>query len=921
MNPRSLPTLLTNFVGRASELDVLRALLVDEGHRLVTLVGPGGIGKTRLALRLAVEVAEDPRADVVFVDLGALAHERLVDAAVLEAVSPGVKPGRTPLRAALLDLRGRSVVIVLDTCEHLPAAAARVAGAVLTECPDARVVATSRVPLHTLDERVWRVPPLAVNVEGANDTSDAAHLFIDRVSLVRPDLGRSPQAWSEVERIVRTLDGYPLAIELAAARARMMTLGEIAEALDLRLLAGGPSRGEARHQTMRRSLDWSYALLSDREKLVFARLSVFTEGWTADAAVAVCAGEELSASQVRDALSDLVDKSLIVASGTSRRDRFRMLLPMRQYAAELLGADEVSEDYVRVTARHIAYFTRLAERADVELWALKSDERALIDVEMPNLRAALDAACAAGSVDALRITGALGSYWRMCGSLTEGVEATGRALAAVADGEHPERAMTLAVRSTLTFWTGDLPGTKAAATEAIEIATRSGDRRARTHGLVRLANFTCITDPPLAQPMFRTALELATGAHDELVLADALCCYTLSLLWQGDFPLLFDIAQQALTAAEAIDFNSVRSLALWCLAVRAQSMGDVSEALRLADAILPSAPANAGEAATFARSCRIQVLSTAAALQGNPRRARTLALAEIERLTREPMRWACGLLTKALAYAELAAGDLDAARASAERVYADEREGSGFLAWQAQSILMLVALASADAAGAREHAARVARIADRLGNRYAAMVGTLGTARAALVELDPGSAEITALDALATSTDEGWWLEAVTAMELVASAATDRGEYPRAAKLFAAVDAARSTRGVVRVPLEAAHWNHKRIVAADGCDETARSQALAEGAAMSMPDAAAYARESHNPRSRASRGWKSLTATESKVALLAADGLLNPEIAEQLFVSRSTVKVHLSHIFAKLGVANRTELAVLVHSRNPDTRK
>ncbi|GCD97021.1 helix-turn-helix transcriptional regulator [Embleya hyalina] len=914
VNPRSRPTLLTNFVGRASELDALRPLLRD-GRRLLTLVGPGGIGKTRLALALATE---DPDADVVFVDLGALADERLVDAAVLEAVSPGVKPGRTPLRAALHDLRERSAVIVLDTCEHLPAAAARVADTFLTACPRARVLATSRVPLHTRDERVWRVPPLTVGAGDAHDPSDATRLFVDRVELVRGDLVRTPETRADVERIVRALDGFPLAIELAAARTRMMTLREIADGLDLRLLAGGPTRGEARHRTMRRCLDWSHALLSDREKLLFARVSVFTDGWTADAAEAVCGDEEPTARWVRDTLAALVDKSLIVADGKSRDTRYRMLLPMRQYATGLLGADETSRDFVRVNERHVAYFAALAERADLELWALSVDRRRLIDVEMPNLRAALESACAAGSVDALRITAALGSYWRMCGSLTEGVEATGRALAAVPDTAHPARAMTLAVRSTLTFWTGDLPGTEAAATEAIEIAKRSGDRRALSHALLRLANFICITDPPLAQPMFRAAVDLAKGAHDNLALADALGCYTLSLLWQGDFPLLSDIARQALDAAAAIDFDGVRSLTLWCLAVGARSTGDVAETLRLADAMVPAVAGNAGEAAAFALTCRVQVLSTTAALRGDPHRARELALAEFERVTREPMRWACGLLIKALAYAELAAGDLDAARAWAERVYADEREGAGFLAWQAQSILMLAALASADPAGAREHAAHVTRIADRLGNRYAATVATLGTARAALWEHDPGTAEITALDALTTSCGEGWWLEAVTAAELVASAAVERAEYRRAVTLFAAVDAARDASGVVRVPLEDTYWSGRRAVATDALDEPALSRALADGAAMSLPDAAVYARDTHNPRSRASRGWESLTPTESRVALLAADGLLNPEIAEQLFVSRSTVKVHMSHILAKLGVANRTELAVLVHSRARD---
>lgn len=922
------PVILTSFVGRESELQELRSPGL-ENERLLTLVGPGGIGKTRLALHLADSALGDHSTDLVFVDLGSLAHESLVDAAVLEAAAPGAGSSHTPLRTAIAQLRDRSALVVLDTCEHLPSAASRVADALVDECPDVRIVATSRIPLRASRERTWRVPPLSVAPGSIDARSEAARLFVERVSLVRGDMVFTPHMWAEVERIVRALDGFPLAIELAAARVRMMTLGEIAAGLDLRLLAGGPARGQSRHQTMRRSLDWSHALLSEREKLLFARLSVFVEGWTADAAAAVCADDELTAPQVLESLTALVDKSLVAATRTPSGDRFRMPLPLRQYAAGHLAADAArsdragSDDKAPAT-RHLAYYVQLAERSDAELWPFRPDARVLIDVEVPNLRAALDEACRLGSVDALRITAAMGSYWRTRGSLIEGVESTGRALEAAPRSAHPARAMTLAVRSTLTFWVGDLPTTQVAAVEALEMAKEIGDARAHSHALLRLANFTGIADPPLGRPMLREAVELARSAGDTPALADALGSLTLCLMWQDEFALMADTAEETLAIAERIGFTSVLALTHWCQAHHARVTGEMGEAARLAGSMIPmhDKPPTAGslgEVGSFTRSCAVQVLSLVAAMRGEPYRARGLALTETSRSAQDPMRWGSALLLQALGFAELAAGNLRTARVSAERLYAQERDGSRYLAWQAQTTLMLTALASGDPAAARRHAAEIVRNAEHLGNRHARTVAELGRARASLLELDAGSAEIGALAVLAGSVDEGWWLDALTALEIVAAAAVEREEHARGARLFAAVDAARSTRGIVRVPTEATYWDGRRTTAADGLDDLEHARAVTEGAAMSVQEAAEYARNTQRRRSRAGRGWASLTPTESRVALLAADGLLNPEIAEQLFVSRSTVKVHLSHIFAKLGVTNRTELAVYVHSRRPTT--
>src|SRR6266700_1123167 len=404
----NLPMSLTTFVGRERELDELRSLF-REGKRLVTLVGIGGIGKTRLALELGFSASDLGWAKVYLVELASLANPGLVDGAVLESVGGG--SSRSPLQAAVEYLREATALLVLDCCEHVLDAARRVAEVLLRRCPSVAILATSRSPLDIAGELVWPVPPLSMQKRsdaGEAGASDAARLFADRASYVQSRFELSEDVAGAVETIVRRVDGIPLAIELAAARVRVLSAEEIAGGLDdhLRLLRGG-HQSEPRHQTIRASLDWSYELLTGRERQLFARLSVFSGGLDLEAATAVCAGGAIVPGQALDQIQGLVDKSLLAVERRAGATRFRMLDFVRQYASERLAAAGMG---VPLADRHRAYFRKLAERADRELWALVPAGRARLDDESPNLRAAIDDGCARAPDRPLDMVAALFTY-------------------------------------------------------------------------------------------------------------------------------------------------------------------------------------------------------------------------------------------------------------------------------------------------------------------------------------------------------------------------------------------------------------------------------------------------------------------------------------------------------------------------------
>lgn len=373
--PNNLPRQTTSFVGRHEDLTRVEAML-EEGP-LVTISGAGGIGKTRLALEVATERLNDQRDGAWFVDLAAVGDASLLPATILGAIGGELPANADPLDALVAYLQNRELLLVLDNSEHLVAQVAQIVAELIARCPHVSVLATSRSPLDISGERIYRLASL--------DAASALALFSDRASAANPAF-RLESHRSTVEQICARLDGIALAIELAAARVRTMSVDNLASHLELRLLAGGRDR-RPRQQTMRALIDWSHELLTSDEQRVLRRTAVFVRGFTLSAAAEVCANEGDDEYAVLNLLTALVDKSLVIVDELNDEQRYRVLEPIREYAYEkLIETGELAESL----RRHAVALAALARRA-YEEWDRGPGAHWLAgnEAELPNLRAAL----------------------------------------------------------------------------------------------------------------------------------------------------------------------------------------------------------------------------------------------------------------------------------------------------------------------------------------------------------------------------------------------------------------------------------------------------------------------------------------------------------------------------------------------------
>ncbi len=429
--PTNLRAGLASFVGRDEDLDQVDSLIAR--FRLTTLTGPGGAGKTRLAVQSARPLLARFPDGVWLVELGPLSAEADVAPAVLNALALRDQAATTgdPLDRLTAALRTRTALLVLDNCEHLVEAAAATADRLLGACPGLRILATSREPLGLTGEALWPVRPLALPPPDADATQAlsyaAVRLLNDRAAAARSDFAVTEGSARAVTRICRALDGIPLAIELAAARLRTMSVEQLATRLDdrFRLLTGGARTAQRRHRTLRAVVDWSWELLTEPERVLLRRLAAFPGGATVEAAEEVCAGGPVEAYDVLDLITSLADKSLLVTAGDGR---YRMLETIRAY-----GLERVEEAGEREPLRraHAAYFTALAKTADPYLRRAEQLEwLGRLTAEHDNLAAAMRGAIAAGDARAaVRLVAAAGWYWWLGGHKADGAELAARALA------------------------------------------------------------------------------------------------------------------------------------------------------------------------------------------------------------------------------------------------------------------------------------------------------------------------------------------------------------------------------------------------------------------------------------------------------------------------------------------------------------
>jgi predicted ATPase/class 3 adenylate cyclase len=519
--PNNLPVQITSFIGREAEMAEVKHLLASA--RLLTLRGPGGAGKTRLAVQAAADLLDRFPDGVWLVDLAPIREPDLVAQTVAGVL--GVRePGR-PAQDVLVDvLRRRTALLILDNCEHLLAACADLCTLLLRGAPGLRVVATSREPLGVAGERLFTVPPLSLPDPRATSAeavaqSAAAQLFVERASLYQPGFALTADNARAVAEICLRLDGIPLALELAAARVRVLSVLEIATRLEdrFRLLTGGPRSSLPHHQTLEAAIEWSYDLLAEDERRLFRHLSVFAGGFTLETAEGVCRATGAAPPDILDLLARLVDKSLVMVERADRGEtRYRMLETLRQFAMPRLVASGEAEAARRA---HRAFFLHLAEQAELHL---QGPEQKLwldrLEADHDNFRTALEWSRTDPDVETgVRLAGALWWFWEVRGYWTEGwrwlTDLLPRAEAASATA----RVKVLNAAAGLALRLDDFARVETLASQALALSRDVNDKRTEASCLVILGIHACRTENyGKAEVLGGEGLTLATQLGDNM---------------------------------------------------------------------------------------------------------------------------------------------------------------------------------------------------------------------------------------------------------------------------------------------------------------------------------------------------------------------------------------------------------------------
>jgi predicted ATPase/DNA-binding winged helix-turn-helix (wHTH) protein len=589
-----LPIELTPLIGRDHEVALVRRLLGTS--RLVTLTGPGGVGKTRLALRAAVDLMSASTEGVWWVDLASLSDPLLVPQSVARVLDIREQPGRDLTASLQHHLRTKEVLLLLDNCEHVIAASAELAHGLLRSCPGVRILATSREPLGVSEECVWTVPALSypdpAQLPSMPDllSYDAVRLFVERATAVQADFQLSPENAPFVAEICHRLDGIPLAIELAAPRVRALTVEQIARYLNdsFRVLVRRHRAEVPRHQTLRATIDWSYGLLSSEERTLFNSLAVFAGGWTLEAAQAVCASAIAGAGQsgengVVDLLARLVDKSLVVAGGQTRHGRrYRLLETVRQYGWEKLVE---AGDVAAIHQRHLRYLRDFV--ADIEPrinTARRVDYLAQLHAEHDNVRTALRWAMRYEPEAALLLCGSLWWFWFHHGYWREGRAWLEKALASVAEpAPTPQRAKALLGSGVLAWAQGDRSFARTRLEESVAVWRTLDDERSLAEAQHFLATeMIAQGDAGAAVALATSSVEiLRRNAIDTFGLTTTLATLGIAEMTLNNYGAARLALEESATTARAIGDNWALALPLRNLGIVAFRQGDYAEAAKL----------------------------------------------------------------------------------------------------------------------------------------------------------------------------------------------------------------------------------------------------------------------------------------------------------------------------------------------------
>jgi predicted ATPase/DNA-binding CsgD family transcriptional regulator len=571
----NLPLQLTDLVGRKREIKEVEKLL--KGPRLLTLTGPGGSGKTRLALAAASGCVGDYKNGTWLIELAPLSEPELVPQAVASVLGVREAPGRSLTETLVDHLGSREMLLVLDNCEHLIDACASLVSVLLGRCLNLRILATSREALGIPGETLFAVGPLSLPDQHRLPPADAladyeaARLFVERARAIRPGFEITDRNAGAIAQVCHRLDGMPLAIELAAARAKVLSVEQISGRLEraLGLLSSGGRMEVSHHRTLRATMDWSYGLLPEEERILLRRLSVFAGGFTLEAAEAVCAGEALAREGVLELLSHLVDKSLVVVSEGSGEARYRLLETVRQYAAEKL---EESREAELVKEQHARYYLALAEEAEPDL----KDQGAWLErleTEHDNLRAALSWSLEPEDAEGptgeraelgLGLAAALaqGRFWNAYGP-SEGRRWLEKGLARSGAAQTPVRARALSQAGYIAIWQGDYQSSAALLEEGVALFKELGDRPGAALSLGHLGQMALhAQDRKRVGRLHKEAEELRRELSDRQAIGLLLLFLGMFALNDGDLDRAVALVEEGLTVNR--ELGDLRGMAM-CL--------------------------------------------------------------------------------------------------------------------------------------------------------------------------------------------------------------------------------------------------------------------------------------------------------------------------------------------------------------------
>jgi predicted ATPase len=793
--PNNLPAELTSFIGREWELRQVLDLLEDA--RLVTLTGSGGVGKTRLALQAAARAIGRFPDGVWWVELAHLADPALMAQALARVLGVRSLPGHSELDAVIRRLADSEALVVLDNCEHVVEAVGDIAQALLNDCPEVKVLATSRVRLGVSKGTTWPVPSMSLperddELSAALARSDAARLFLARALEVSPDLELTESNAAALVEICSDLDGIPLALELAAARVSALSIEQIQAALAdrLRLLAGGARGPLTRHGTLRASVDWSHELLSERERALFRRLGVFAGGFTLEAAEAVGADPDQPAD-VLELLVALVEKSIVAADDRGPAVRYRLLETVREYALERL--DNAGEAHP-VRDRHRDYFLALAEDAARKLVTTRSKPwLELLDAEKANMRAALDRASETEPTKALRLCAALSTWWRLRGQFAEADAAIVHALDTSKGQVSALRAQVEASRAYLLAFAGRAPEGVQVAQEALRLSEQVGDESAAARSLFAAGTIPLRTSPVETRDLFQRARSLAAASGDEWCFAAATCGTGFTYVLGDDHDEAWRLFEECLSIVER---RGDQEWASWTLL--GMSLRYIERDLRQFFALAERAASLAREVGQPGCEGGAQAaMARAEVTLGQPARA----LERIESCRQRVIAAGAGLVLPeievALALAKATLGDLDSARAGLDAVAEAGADLGWILSW---ALLERASVSEIDQdLEAGEHYARLAIDAgERIHSRARCAWGRQILGRIAARRGDWSTARRFEHEALDGMADLDVPVRMIEVLDDLAEIAAAAASYEEAVRLLGAAERGRSDLGTAR---------------------------------------------------------------------------------------------------------------------------